>query len=466
MKTIFLSYFFLIFLLIIINFSYEKEFNPIPKRNGQLNDKYRHTEDENNLFFIFFTFRHGARSPLILRHNTDILGGKWNNRGELTKTGRKQHYEIGLKNRKRYGKFISNEYNPKELKIFSTYFNRTINSVQSQLLGLYNNITYSNFSFTEFNNTSAENNYEKEIKTILPPIQLIEYDGKKYKKTFKNHFDCYYLRKQIAKNWNKSNEIIENIVNDFNEEYYDILMREYKYLHKINLTSIRGFDRFCDIYEAVYVDEDNKHILNKIKSHGKNITVIKEKCDNYLYNHYRYIRNGGYALDNGVISQSDILVKIINWMQVRADQNNNFASKYSEPKFVLYSGHDSTLYEMQSCLNKSFNINFENVDFAAEQLIELRKYSNTFYVEIYYNDKLKLNITFEEFKSSIGSILVNDKDVYNICYKTKEDFYLEYEKIVLTGVTITLSLVFLILICKIYYTKNEDIYKVGVVQIE
>ena len=67
MKTIFLSYFFLIFLLIIINFSYEKEFNPIPKRNGQLNDKYRHTEDENNLFFIFFTFRHGARSPLILR---------------------------------------------------------------------------------------------------------------------------------------------------------------------------------------------------------------------------------------------------------------------------------------------------------------------------------------------------------------------------------------------------------------
>ena len=44
---------------------------------------------------------YGARAPLyFIDNNTDILGGKWHMKGELTKLGRRQHYEIGLKKEK------------------------------------------------------------------------------------------------------------------------------------------------------------------------------------------------------------------------------------------------------------------------------------------------------------------------------------------------------------------------------
>ena len=453
----FLSFFmFGIISIILISLTHGQDFNPLPNGNGKLNEKYNHKNKENNLFFLFFTFRHGARSPIrLIKNNTDRLGGKWLKKGELTNFGRKQHYEIGLKNRQRYSNFISNEYDPKEVKIFSTKFNRTINSVQSQLLGFYNNITYFNFSYSEFNNSSIENNNEDEINTIIPPIQLFELDGKKYQKTFKHHFDCKYLHKNILKNLNETNEIIESIVNKFNDEYHDILIKEYKSLKKVKISSVKGFDNFCDLYESIFVDENNKHLLNKISNHGKNITEIKEICDNYLYNHYIYVRNGGYASNNGIISQSHIFKKIKKWMQVRAEQNNNFAAEYSEPKFVLYSGHDSTVFEMQSFLKKAFNIDFEYVDFASTQLFELRQYNYIFYVEIYYNDKLKMNITFDEFKKRIDKTLMDDKKVHNICYRKKEDLYLDYTKIILAIIMITLFIVLFVLICKINHLKNE-----------
>ena len=142
-------------------------------------------------------------------------------------------------------------------------------------------------------------------------------------------------------------------------------------------------------------------------------------------------------------------------MQVRAEQNNNFSAEYSEPKFVLYSGHDSTLFEMQSFLKKAFNIDFEYVDFASTQLFELRQYNYIFYVEIYYNDKLKMNITFDEFKKRIDKTLMDDNKVYNICYRKKEDLYLDYTKIILAIIMTTLSIVLFVLICKINHLKKE-----------
>lgn len=452
--------------IILIVFSYKQEFNPIPKGNGELNDKYNHRGEENNLFFIFFTFRHGARSPLFLDNNTDILGGKWPKGGELTNYGRKQHYEIGLKNRERYSNFIRNEYLPRELKIFSTNFDRTINSVQSQLLGLYNNITYDNYNFSEFNNTSTgEDNFEQ-INSILPPVQLFQFEGKKYNKIFKNRFDCKYLHENILKNLNQKNEKLELIIKKFNEEYHDILMKEYKNLNIINISSIRDFDNFCDIYEAVYFDENNRHILNKIAKYGKNITEIKEICDNYLYYHYMYIRNGGYASNNGIISQSNTFKNILNWMKVRADQNNNFASQYSEPKFILYSGHDSTIFELQSFLKKAFNVDFEYAPFACEQLLELRRYNYVYYVELYYNDRLKMNITYDVFIKRINNIIMSDEKVYNICYRKKEEMFLEYGKKFLIVMTLILSVVMMALICKIYIPDYDEITNEKIIQIE
>ena len=73
-----------------------KYYNVIPDfLNAQ---KYSH-KNNNNLYFIFSLFRHGARAPLEkdLNNNMDILGGIWDKAAEMTSIGRKQNYIIGTK---------------------------------------------------------------------------------------------------------------------------------------------------------------------------------------------------------------------------------------------------------------------------------------------------------------------------------------------------------------------------------
>ena len=476
----FLSFFlYKILTILLISLSYEKQFNPIPKGNGKINAKYNHyRNEEDNLFFIFLTFRHGARAPnFLIDKNTDMMGGKWLSKAELTNYGRKQHYKIGLKNRDRYSNFISEDYDPKEVKIFSTNYDRTINSIQSQLLGFYSNITYTNFTFDEFNNSNNSNNDDiKYMNSIIPAIKLFEYDDEsqkskktkyefEYERIFKQHFDCPYISNQVRKNLNETNEIINSIMDSFNREYYDIFINEFKNINRKKLKTILGFERFCDVYISIYYDKKNYHILNKISKNGKNITKIKEICDNYLYNWFKYEENSGFAINNGIICQSQTFKKMIDWMEVRADQNNNFAAKYSEPKFVIYSGHDNMIFQLQSVLKKSFNIEFENAKFASTQLYELRKYNDIFYVEIYYDDRLKMNITFDEFKRRIENILMNRKDIYNICYKKKEELNLLHKKLFLIFILCALSIILLCIICKVYYLKNFDANSTKIIQI-
>ena len=460
--------------IIMINSSSIEGFNPIPDGNGVLNEKYSHYKnDENNLYFIFLNFRHGARAPLYLKqNNTDMLGGKWPIKGEITNLGRRQQYEIGLKNRKRYSYFISEEYDPKEIKIYSTNYNRSITSAECQLLGLYNNISYFDLNFSDFNNSKNNDIDIDDISSIIPPIKLFEENQNnnnihineyKYEKTFRNHFDCPYLKEQFHKNWNKSNKIIDTLIDDFNTEFYDILMKEYKHINK-KLKTVKGFDKFCDVYLSVYYDQNHNHILDKIAKHGKNITKIAEICKDYLFNHFIYIRNNGYAKDNAIISQTPILKKILDYMEVRADQNNNFASEYTEPKFVLYSGDDSTLFEIQKILKECFNIEFEYTDFSATQLIELRKYNDIYYIEVYYNDRLKMNITYEEFKNRISNILMKERDIYKICYKKKEEFYLTFKILLMSFVIIILLTSVIILILKINKEKYFNVNNQTIIQ--
>ena len=468
-------------LIILISFSYGDDFNPIPKGNGKLNARYNHISEEDNLFFIFLSFRHEARAPLYtITDKTDMLGGEWNAKGELTNNGRKQLYEIGLETREKYEHFLSNDYDPKEIKIYSTNYDRTINSIQSLLLGLYNNVSYQIFNFTDFNINKNKNNNKdidlEYINSIIPGIKLFEDNDEenmyihnninkkfKFERIFKNHFDCKYMRKQFHRTWNKTNKIINSIVNKFIDNYYNILVKEFENIDSQEIKTAKGFYKFCDVYLSNYY-EKNENVLNKFKKYGKSIKEIKNICDIYFYNHFIYVRNGGYANNNGIISQSPTFKKMIDWMEVRSDQNNNFAVAYSEPKLVLYSGHDSTLFELQSILNKSFNIDYENTQFGSTQLYEVRKYQDVYYVEIYYNDRLKMNITFDEFKNRIRNILISDKEIYNICYEKKGEIYLRYGKIFLAVILIVLVIILLALINKIN-SKNMDLNNMKIIQI-
>ena len=191
------------------------------------------------------------------------------------------------------------------------------------------------------------------------------------------------------------------------------------------------------------------YILKNLEKYGVNIDKMKEMCDDFLYKQFIYIRNGGISDNNPFISISPIIINIFNWMKVRADKNNNFACDYEEPKFVIYSGHDSTLFQMQTFLKECFNIQVEKTEFASTQLMELRKYGKKYYVEIYYNDKLKMNITLPEFEKQIKKNIFSESKINSLC---------NYEKINLWPIFLYLIIFALIisLIIQIYMIYNEN----------
>ena len=172
-----------------------------------------------------------------------------------------------------------------------------------------------------------------------------------------------------------------------------------------------------------------------------------------------YIRNGGIAEKNPLISISPIITKIIKWMKLRADKNNNFAPDYEEPKLVIYSGHDSTLFQMQTFLKICFNIEVEKTEFASTQLMELRKYGRIYYVEIYYNDKLKMNITLNEFEQQINKNLLSEDEINDLCYNQGNN-----------KIKIMYILIICLIICLCYeiyiiYKENKETDNLKVVQI-
>ena len=437
---------------ILFNLSFENsEFNPLKPKHGILNQLYNHTTEERNLFFIFLNIRHGARSPIFLKdkHN-DILGGKWNTKGDLTSVGIKQHYLIGQKNKERYSSFINEEYDPKEIKIYSTPFPRTIMSVTSELLGFYSNNTYSNnYSYSDID--LNENDIYDINNKIIPPIQLFSYNKikNKFDRTFQNHFECAYMREQVKKNWEIPHDEINSLIYNFYNEFSDALGKEFKSINLDLLKTPKYFDAICDDILSLYFDKNNFYILKNLEKHGVNIDKMKEMCDDFLYKQFIYIRNGGISDNNPFISISPIIINIFNWMKVRADKNNNFACDYKEPKFVIYSGHDSTLFQMQTFLKECFNIEVEKTEFASTQLMELRKYGKKYYVEIYYNDRLKMNITLPEFEKQIKKNIFSESKINSLC---------NYEKINLWPIFLYLIIFALIisLIIQIYMIYNEN----------
>ena len=112
------------------------------------------TFQQDKYKFVFQIHRHGARAPVynMIKNVTDnktyidIYNETWNFNGELTETGKRMHYLIGVHNRKKYinnSQLLSDIYNPNEILVKSTNVNRTIMSIYSQLQGFYpQNISY------------------------------------------------------------------------------------------------------------------------------------------------------------------------------------------------------------------------------------------------------------------------------------------------------------------------------------
>jgi len=150
-------------------------------------------------------------------------------------------------------------------------------------------------------------------------------------------------------------------------------------------------------------------------------------------------------------------------MKTKIEKNNPNYMSPDSPKFLLYSAHDDTLTQMQIFLNKHFNIAKEWVPFASNQIFELRKYGNIFYVEVYYNDRLKMNITFNEFEEVINKNILSEDEINRKCYGLRNSKYFSIILILCFILIISLiAFIFLnIWLClKIEKASNEKVPKI------
>jgi hypothetical protein len=397
-----------------------------------------------DIHFVLIHSRHGARAPIQLDlNNTDIFGNKWEGQSELTETGVKQQYLIGLRNSIVYKNLYNPDYKNKEILVYSTNLNRTIMSAQAQLLGMYNNVHY-NFESKNIKNVSQIdiNNFDFDYDYFhYYPVPIHTYEEKKINGVTKMILVMDYLwPRRCKKNLDKINKNIKNEtltkkkVDDMINKYFTDQQKESTKKNNIQ----RNFNlvhRFCDVIISTYYD-------------GKKIERIdldqaRNDCENFEFWKQVEIEQSNNAKDSGIYTMSLMMDNLLYWMEGRIKQKN-LDEKAGFPKIVLYMGHDTTLIAMQrflkDALQKNISNTFSKTPFASSQFFELRKNDKGIYnVLIFYDDVKVYEQPFSVFNNSVRKILIPQLNVISYCEGMSYD-----EKIF---VFLLCLFVFLVVVC-------------------
>ena len=392
------------------------------------------TEDED-IYFVLNHFRHGIRSPLKLdEENKDTFGNEWSNGpGELTLNGIRQHYLIGITNKNKYKNLLNFDYKSKEILVYSTNLNRTIMSAQSQLLGMYNQIHY------DFQIIKGENKIPYDLSKInynenfnYYPVPINTYEEKRINNKIKmiKVLDYVWPRKckknldKINKNLNNET-LIKSIVTKIIDNYFNESMKT-----KSLKQNYRNVNIFC---QAIISNYYEKKTIEKFKD---NIEKVEKDCEDFEYYKRRDIEQNYYAKDSGTITMSLLIDNILYWMKYRI-KTKTLDETAGYPKYVMYSGHDTTLIAMQRFLKDSLNIEFSYTPFASSQFFELRKNNDDkFFVEIYYDNTRVYREEFKNFEEKVKKILHPQLNVISYCEGVSYDVKIS---IILLCVFIVLS---------------------------
>ena len=199
---------------------------------------YNHSNLDNNLYFVFTTFRHGARSVF---HPIDYFGNPIKSQEALSKYGAIQHLEIGQKYRKRYSNFLNMSFDKNEFYIRSSNIERTIISTEKQLEGL-------------FNKTIGRNNFQI-VQNGINFWNLFHLNNTEHQETDKYFKFCKNKRK-LGPNYGQI----------FNTDIFPILQNCY------NMSKSPNLYDFCDsVYTAYFEYTYNNDTNNKIGKCGNEI---------------------------------------------------------------------------------------------------------------------------------------------------------------------------------------------------
>ena len=453
---------------------------------------------EEKIVFLLTLFRHGARSPgeyLNKSLHLDYIFEKWDNLGELTPTGRRMHYALGLRNREIYinkKHFLSEKFDPFEILVYSTNYNRTLESVASQLQGLYpfntgeeiteeqksKSLPPSKISEKIKSELDKMNNNALPFKMSLIPIRMI--NDKELKINVAN--GCYKRAAEILSNNSKNAETkLINIYQKFYEAFGQELIKIYG---KEILTNNNFISNFCDAFIAGIAENKKMEKINEVK-------IDKEKLLNSCFEFnsaiYKDIMIGDKERSLAILEVSKLLKEFIYYMKQRIDYdiNKGDAQKkvenYSKLKMIMISAHDTTLSLWEMFFIKVFLKNDDTKyifpKFAAQLTLEVvtdnktdsskKKNYNNYTINCFFNDDLFFSRKVDEFINIVESNIYDDDKLNEICLeksntsgeekekkKKNNYFHLMIVFVILTGILIILLIFFII---KANINKSSDI---------
>ena len=456
----------------------------IKENKNNILKENNNVQENGKLLFVWEHFRHGARDPFSQVDPItwiDFIGVQCKSQGELNSVGLRSHYLLGAATRKKYNNFLSKNFDPNEIVIISTDSNRTIMSALANVQGIYNNLT--SFNLTEFQiNNSVINNInetykikidekKKELKNSsiqnginIIPIHLFTKESLQFKL---NEVDfCPGI--QNYKDEAKNQENVKKIVNDFfqitNDTYGEYIFKfmNISWENPNYLWEESNLYYICNTYIADYIaGADMPHIRNS----GIDMEEFYNHSLNHSFIDTYYINYGLPPTKASYLAVSPVFRTIFNYMERRMyiNEHNDYKDiNSSSPKYVIYSGHDSTLGSMDVFLKDVFNISYNNSEYTASQYFELWEINNKYYIKYLINQKENDNSTYDydSFKKKALENLFPQDEVEEICTGSKkrtikEDKNNIFKIICFVAVPIAI-LAFLLLILLIIIEKKRE----------
>ena len=392
-------------------------------------------KSEEKIIFAWQIHRHGARAPYKgVVNNTDVYHENWTEIEELTEVGKRMLYLLGVKTRKRYVdkyNLLSKEYNPQEIYIRSTDVNRTIESIESLLQGLYPIGTGPDHSRVFPPNKKYYNEFEKIIESYnlsdgsaLPFKMSIEPIHLFYKP--KHEFQLYdtnlcfghkekYLEQQNSK---RIKDLADDLNNHFDRLFFDLEGTDNQTFLYDYWTIYKYMDGFvCD-------DTDSRKFEYLFKNYEdfneKKLDLLRNYSKEYLWLDYSYV-NYPEGYDNiSIVANSYTMHSIINWMKNSIDGYEKNNSNYL--KYVIYSAHDASIGALEHFMKYAFNTEVEYSSFAESRYFELYIDENNEYRVRYLKgeNSIKIDLTYNEFKKIINDKTWNDYEVADFCQFEKK----------------------------------------------
>ena len=398
------------------------------------------------LIFASTHFRHGARAPNSIDSDSlDRVGEHWPAPGQLTPVGMRMQYLLGLRNHKRYiedYKLLSPTYDPHEILVYSTNYNRTLMSVFSQIQGLYPHKPEFGRSLNEEQEIAAipqvrvNESYIKEevdimnnsalpdFMTVLPIRMISDVDKKA---NIYSDDTCVLAAYEETKNSDQDSIIAVRYV--FNEKYKKYLN---EFFGENSTYEFTWMTKFCDAFIASYTDQRN---ITDLKNTGIDFEELIESCYEVQKIKFRdYVLNGGKNKFDRLES-SKLLREMMRLMKQRADDDINQVTEvnsadFSRPKMLMFSAHDTTVSCHEMAMINCFNLDFDSFQlpkFTAQMTFEVTRKDDSeisdiskltyddYTVNYYFNDEKLLSTSLSNFMEKLGNYLWTDEEVDNFC---------------------------------------------------